>query len=301
MISVRSVHCSLLAICLAGLTAVCLACQRSTSDEERSISKLRATHPWQLPGSGNDYSAAGEFGGQQEEIPADGKVELPPARGPQLAETDTLDVDLLPGSWVMVALVTNEQMGLRTTADYSTLVLQESNAFRVFDYNDGELGNTLQGEWHKVKPGVLRLSMRGQDGQEQANEVFAELFANDFLYLWSYGGHWGNWYVRQVQDEPQALIGYNRYDSSIGSFVFSNVGKDSYYGELTSPEGSVWQLNGYLVDGILNMAWTDARNNASGYAAFIVEDDWNTLRGAYWKDDYEARPFTAEWTATADR
>lgn len=291
----------LLAICLAALLLGSLACRRTMSEEERGISQLQATHPWELPGGQDGYISDSVLSQQNVEIPPDGKVEKVPARGPQLSEMDTLDVGKLLGSWVMVGIVANEKMSLRSNSDYSTLVLQQSNSYKLFDYNDSELSETLTGQWRKTKPGVIGLFPSGQTGQSDSREVHSELFADDFFYMWDYTGHWGNWFVRQTQDEPAAMIGYNRYNSNLGHIVLTNVGKASYSGEMTTEEGSVWQLSGYLVDGILNMSWTDAHNNASGFAAFIIEDNWDRLRGVYWKNDYEARPFSAEWLAEADR
>jgi hypothetical protein len=291
----------LLGTALAVLLCGSLSCRRSISEEERGISELQATHPWELPAGRDAYISDSVRSRQNTDIPPDGKVEKVPARGPQFSETDTLDVGKLAGSWVMVGIVANERMSLRSNSDYSTLVLQQNSSYKLFDYNDNELSATLSGEWRKTKPGVIGLFASGQSGHADSREVHSELFAEDFFYMWDYSGHWGNWFVRQTRDEPEVMIGYNRYNSNLGHIVLTNVGKASYSGEMTTEEGHVWQLSGYLVDGILNMAWTDVYNNASGFAAFIVEDNWDRLRGAYWKNDYEARPFSAEWLAEADR
>ncbi len=282
------------------LALLAAACQRSVSDSERGISDVQATHPWQLPSGAQDYTNV-QAGADRKPIPADGQVEQRLERGPQFSGTDTLDEGLLPGSWVMVGICSNERLDLRSHKEYATMVLQQSGGLRVFDYDDGVLGTTIQGSWRKSAPGVLVFSRNDQNGVPQDSEVSAEMFGPDFLYIWSYSGRWGNWYVRQTMDEPYQQIGYNRYTSDLGSILFTNSGQQSFYGELTTPEGSVWQLNGYLVDGVLNMAWVDSRNNASGFAAFIIEDGWDRLRGVYWKNDYEAAPFTDQWLAEADR
>ena len=44
-----------------------------------------------------------------------------------------------------------------------------------------------------------------------------------------------------------------------------------------------------------------ALRSLSGFAAFTVEGDWDTLNGTLWKNDYEAAPFAGPFTASADR
>lgn len=291
----------LLATIVIAALAILASCQRSVSESERGISDSQATHPWQLPSGQQDWTRSMAGAEQAREIPPDGAVDLPLARGPQFSGTDTIDVGLLPGSWVMVGMVANERLDLRSNTAYSTLVLQRNGMFRLFIYEEGELARSLDGNWQKTEPGVITLVQTDQSGRAQPVAMYSEMFGTDFLYMWNYGDHRGYWYARQTMDEPYQQIEYNRYDSNLGKILLSNVGQQSYYGELTTPEGTVWQLNGYLVDGILNMAWIDSDNNASGFAAFIVEENWDRLRGVYWKNDYEAAPFTDEWLAEADR
>ncbi|MCB1217980.1 hypothetical protein KDL44_11345 [bacterium] len=276
------------------------ACQRSNPDADRGLANARATHPWQLPSGSRDYNRTLP-GSDTPEIPADGKVQRPLGRGPQFNENDTIDEQLVPGSWVQVGQCINEKLDLRNSSNYNTLTFQANGSFRQLIYGDGEITGEISGVWDKTAPGVLTMTVSDQNGSPLISELHCEMFGRDFLFMWSYSDHLGLWYARQVQDEPLQMIGWNRYDSNLGEIFLSNVGKDSYYGELTTSEGSSWQLNGYLVDGILNMAWIDSANNASGFAAFTVEGDWDTLNGTLWKNDYEAAPFAGPFTASADR
>ncbi|MEZ5339309.1 MAG: hypothetical protein R3F46_13750 [bacterium] len=279
--------------CLAG-------CQRSSSEADRGLASASATHPWQLPSGSTAYSRT-PLAAESPDIPADGKVQRPLGRGPQFRDIDTLDEQLIPGSWVQVGQCVNEKLDLRSHANYATLTFQENGGFRQLVYSDGEIGNEISGSWDKTAPGVLTMVISDQNGNPIVSDLYCELFGTDFLYMWSYSDHLGLWFARQALDEPLQRIGWNRFDSNLGQILLSNVGSTSYYGELTTAEGSVWQLNGYLVDGILNMAWIDADNNAAGFAAFIVEGDWDALNGTLWKSDYEAAPFSGAFIATADR
>ncbi|MCB1221052.1 MAG: hypothetical protein H7A35_00285 [Planctomycetales bacterium] len=291
-------HCQLTLIILLLLATA--SCQRSMSGEERGISGNNATHPWQLPSGSDDYVRRPTLA-DTPEIPADGEVDRPLGRGPDFLPQDTLEEGLLPGSWVMVGSCVNERLDLQSNTVYNTLTIQSNGMFRLFVYGDGQLSRETSGNWDKTAPGVLTLLVNDQNGNPITTEMYCEMFDADFLFMWSYSDHRGYWYARQVLDEPVQQIGWNRYDSNLGTFTFTNVGRQSYYGVLTTADGSSWQLNGYLVDGILNLAWSDSANNGSGFAAFIVEDDWDRLRGTWWKNDYEARPFSDAFLAQADR
>ena len=284
----------ILLACLV-LSLLTVACHRSSSEESRGKSGIDATHPWELPVNSSVFIRPGA-GNKPQLTNQDGEVVIPQSKGPILSKSDLFNSSILPGSWVMICRVLSEQMNIDAASQYSTMVFQQNGNFRLNQYANRELGNTVEGNWTKEEPGYLTMYITNQQGQQIITRMNAEMFGNDFLYLWYEEARQGFWLARQSMDEPYAKIDHNRYETNRGELLMSNVGLDSYSGELTTSDGSVWTVSGYLVDGILNAVWTDKANQAAGFGAFIIRDNWTTLDGVIWRDDYEDLPFSQQWT-----
>ena len=59
-------------------------------------------------------------------------------------------------------------------------------------------------------------------------------------------------------------------------------------------------INGFYNRGVLSIRWEQDDRAGAGYAAFVVGKDWQTLKGAWWIDDYEAIPFSDAWDGTRE-
>jgi len=263
------------------------ACQRENTPEYGD-----ATHPWDI---GDDSIASGipELGGNQDASDGDssGEVAVPTLRGPILSQQDTLDTDQIPGLWIQVCRVRDEKMDLYPVEEMDLLQLTPENKAILTIVSQGEIYQTIEGNWRKAAPGKFGMSM----GEYDEKVSFAEMYGPNFLYIWDYDIQLGVWYAR-AQQNASNQIEANLFDTSRGMLHFTNVVGNSYQGYLDSAHKN--DLRGMYVGGILTMRWEDQKGKLGGFAAFIVDPGWETLDGVWWIDDYEAAPFGGPWTGT---
>lgn len=250
-----------------------------------------ATHPWELPNWQAPPELSNKLQSQAEAYQPDQQVETPHLRGPVLPENDTLDPRYVAGSWLQVCYVKAEKLGLVPPGEMNVLDLQPDGKGTYLAFHDYKAVRH-EGTWSKGKPGIVELTF-GQKGVTQ--DMYGQLFENDFLYLWSYKTQEGLWLVR-AQPDMGTTIAANHFDTTRGDLRLTNVVAQSYQGKLSAEHDIT--VAGYFEMGVLTMRWEDERGNLGGYAAFIVSPDWQTLRGVWWIDDYQTAPFGGEWNGT---
>jgi len=275
----------LLPICCA-LLVTAAGCLRDVPDTGDVPATATATHPWELPG----YELPPELERTSAETETN-TTEQPVMRGPKLPGTDTLDPELLLGRWLQVCFVKEEKMNQSVVGSMNILEIQPGGMSRYLDIRDNE-ATPLDGTWSKLAPGVLGLGF-GEDRQQL--EMYGELFAGQFLYLWSYDTQQGLWFAR-MPDAAAPRIEANLFEHTRGELHLTDVVAQSYRGVL-SGESEI-TVGGYYESGVMTMAWEDQAGNLGGFAAYIVSPDWETLDGVWWIDDWEAAPFGGRWQAT---
>jgi hypothetical protein len=275
-----------------GVTALVLAagCEREMPPED-SGRQATASHPWELPGwtVPPELSAVSPLA--SEPYDSVDEVDLPTRHGPVLPEQDTLDPAILPGLWQQVCYVNQEKLNLIPVGGMNLMELQAGGYSAFYSVQNGETA-MMDGNWRKSAAGVVELAF-GADGVPQA--MYGQLYEDDFLYLWNYENQRGLWFARARPDAaPQ--IGANRFDTTRGELFLKDVVSQSYQGTVSADNEII--VAGYYDKGVLSMRWEDERGNLGGYAAFIVSEDWQTLKGVWWIDDYQAAPFGGPWNGT---
>lgn len=275
--------------CVVGLATVLAAgCQRELP-ADGSRQPGTATHTWELP----EFRAAAtemQTTAAAEAPATSNQVETPTLRGPRLSGQDTLDPGRLSGLWLQVVTVDREIMNLVPTEIVHLLEIQPNNRAAVYRATDQE-PIRLEGSWSKPAPGQFILSITGQ----AELSFFGEMFGDNFLYLWSYDIQVGNWYAR-LPEGGATQIAANTFDTTRGVLEFKDVVGLSYSGVLHA-DNEV-DVRGLFSNGVLSMRWEDQKGNLGGFAAFIVDPQWNNLQGVWWIDDYEAAPFGGTWNGT---
>jgi hypothetical protein len=283
------------ALCLATALPLCAlllsACPRQyPAGLEPATGK--ATHPWELKewrsplaAKGGNAAAAQSAANEQ---PA--AVDLPPEVGPELPSRDTLDVAKLPGAWLQVCQAAGERLSMPPPGETDGLELFADGRAVYHAVAQGKSADS-EGRWSKPKPGRLMLPMGGP----VAENCFGMLYRDEFLYLWNQPAQTGDWFVRIPRVYSDRIMA-NRFSTSLGDLLItSNVGQ-SFSGTVAGE--SKLDVAGFYYGGIIGLRWEDQKNKAAGYAAFHVDQDWNSLYGALWLDDYQAQPFTAAWDGT---
>jgi hypothetical protein len=262
-------------------------CPRTGGQEALPVERT-ASHPWELPGYALPESVQATVPPPE---PVEGAVETPALRGPLLAEEDTLDPALVPGRWLQICQVRGERLTLMPTGEMDLLTLNPDGTGTWMLVREGEPEH-LAGTWAKSGPGVLSMGFGGAEPQP----MYCQLHAGDFLYIWSYDHGQGFWFAR-LPEEATETIAHNRFDTTRGRFLMSEVGEQAYRGTVTGE--SELTVAGYYQSGVLSMRWENEQHNQGGYAAFIVSPEWESLEGVWWIDDYEAVPFGGPWSGTA--
>lgn len=277
-----------LVIIIAALTlALAVGCERDAPPETAGR-QATASHPWDIPGWQLPPGLNAISPLASEPYDSVDEVDIPTRHGPALPPQDTLDPELLPGLWQQVCFVNAEKLYLIPVGAMSLMELKVNGYGTFYSFKNGE-ASMLEGSWRKSAPGVVDLAF-GPEGVPQ--EMYGQLYENDFLYVWNYDSQRGLWFARARPDaDPQ--IGANRFETTRGELFLKDVVAQSYQGILYSDNEVV--VAGYYDKGVLSMRWEDERGNLGGYAAFIVSEDWQELKGVWWIDDYEAAPFGGPW------
>jgi hypothetical protein len=277
---------------IALILALCLiiaGCPR-TAEINSTRANAKATHPWELPGW-QDPRITQLPQGNAEVRGTGGKVELPSGRGPALPDTDSMDPQLVPGAWMRICSVAEERFILNEVALQDVMQFAEGGAV-VFYTNLNGKPTTINGSWRKMDFGVVGLTMNRADEEP----FYGQIFQHDFMYMWSYRHGRGWWTVRVPEQRLQALP-YNRFKTSRGDLLIKTTLGPDITG-VVSGAGNM-EVSGYFREGILSLRWADKKNNAKGYAAFIVSADGSQLRGAWWLADFQAAPFGGIWDGEA--
>jgi len=218
----------LLPICCA-LLVTAAGCLRDVPDTGDVPATATATHPWELPG----YELPPELERTSAETETN-TTEQPVMRGPKLPGTDTLDPELLLGRWLQVCFVKEEKMNQSVVGSMNILEIQPGGMSRYLDIRDNE-ATPLDGTWSKLAPGVLGLGF-GEDRQQL--EMYGELFAGQFLYLWSYDTQQGLWFAR-MPDAAAPRIEANLFEHTRGELHLTDVvAQDDWE---AAPFGGRWQ------------------------------------------------------------
>jgi hypothetical protein len=259
------------------------ACQRHYSAGAQPQQYGAATHPWEMKDFRMPLAPReGQAGGAAE-------VDIPPDIGPQLPKTDTIDPAQLPGLWLQVCGAANERVNLVLPENMNELELREGGTAQFREIQDNK-AKIYDGTWEKTKPGRLRLAFPGATDAE----YFAVLFRGEFLYIWDQKRGEADWYAR-VPLLPTPRIMANHFDTQAGELKLTKVVGSSYEGQILSRDGLVVRVAGFYQSGILTMRWEDAQRKSEGYAAFHVDQQWNSLYGALWLDDFNGSPFVGPW------
>lgn len=275
---------------LCGSVWLLVGCPRVYGPGQEVPPEGTATHPWEQPG----WEAPQPFG----LIPApegngqSGRIELPERRGPALAQTDTLDEALLPGRWLQVCQVSQEQLALIPPQEMDLLELASNGQAAYHLVREGKV-DRREGNWTKQAPGVLGVAIGGGT----ALPFYGQLYSGQFLYLWNYENLQGWWYVR-LPEQGAAQLGANHFTTTRGELLLKDVVMQQFSGELRDGE-NVGQVTGYYINGVMTLRWEDPAHNAAGYAALLVTPDFSSLEGVWWLDDYEASPFGGAWSGNA--
>lgn len=242
-----------------------------------------ATHPWELEGWKSPLApAAGD--GQS----GAAAVELPPDIGPQLSTVDTLDETKLPGTWLQVCHVWSERVNIVPPAEMDEMELADGGQATYRAVRDNQVA-VYAGEWKKTKPGRLSVVVEGGKNVE----YYAVMFRGEFLYLWNQDERIADWFAR-VPPVFSERIKANRFNTTMGDLLIkANVGS-SFEGTVQT-QGATMVVAGFYQSGVIAMRWEDRFNNAAGFAVFHVDQDWNTLYGAWWLGDFDSAPFGGTW------
>lgn len=256
-----------------------------------------ATHPWELPGYQPDsslyQSEAEQVDPNQAAANVEGSLELPASRGPALSTEDTLLEADIPGQWLQICICSNEQLNLPAYTDMDMLELRENRTMTWQNRIDGQDPQYYEGYWDKPAPGQITLQMRDSDPVL----LYGQMHGRDFLYLWSYKQKAGQWFVRLPVAGSQRIT-RNRFSTTFGDMIFTEVGDLGFHGVVMGEYER--SIGGRYMPGIIAMRWEETQTRSAGYAAFLVDPEFETLDGVWWLDDYEAAPFGGPWTGTAD-
>jgi len=259
--------------------------------DPQALAQATASHPWELESwqmppelSAVKQPALPEYDEEQQ-------VEIPNRHGPVLPEQDTLDPQLLPGTWLQVCYTKTERLYLVPPGEMNMIDLRPDGSgtyYAIHEYKPEQ----YEGGWSKIRPGVIEMGF-GEDAVSQ--EMYGQLYQEDFLYLWNYDSQQGLWLVR-ARPDMGAAIEANHFDTSRGEMKLTDVVGQSFQGQLLAENEIV--IAGYYELGVLSMRWEDERGRLGGYAAFLVGQDWQELTGVWWIDDYQAAPFGGTWNGT---
>ncbi len=277
-----AITCGLLVAAALLLTA----CPRQYSADNPPPQAGTATHPWELQGWKSPVEMPEQNGAD-----TTAQVELPPDIAPQLPTQDLLDPGQLPGLWLQVCHVFNERVNMVTPDDMDEMELQEGGPVVYRTISAGQ-AVTTEGSWEKTKPGRLQIKVAGG----RAAEYYAVLYRDEFLYIWDEERREADWFVK-IPLIPSDRIKANDFDTTLGALKLTSVVGNSCEGTLTDKNINI-RIAGFFVSGILVLRWEDPQRNGAGYAAFHVDQDWNSLYGALWLGDYEAAPFLGPWDGT---
>ncbi len=282
-------------IALMCLLLAVLGCPRDIPPEALARQGT-ATHPWELPGYTPDSSllpSEAESAGADQAPTGEEAIELPAARGPALSTEDTLLEADIPGQWLQVCISAGERLNLPANADMDILDLREDHTM-IWQIRQAEQETQfLEGNWAKPGPGQFSLQTTGMD----AVPLYGQMFNHDFLFLWSYDQKLGHWFVRLPVSGGERIT-RNRFATTFGNMIFTEVGDLGFHGVVYGEYER--SIGGRYLPGVLTMRWEETQTKSAGYAAFIVDPEFNTLDGVWWLDDYEAAPFGGPWTGTAD-
>lgn len=242
-----------------------------------------ATHPWELQGWKSPVAPSGQAGAGTA-----GVVELPPDIGPHLSTQDTLDEDKLPGVWLQVCHVWSERVNIVPPSEMDEMELHEGGGAIYRAVTDNKLA-VYTGDWKKTQPGRLSVVVEGGKNVE----YYAVLFRGEFLYLWNQEARTADWFAR-VPPVFSDRIKANRFNTTLGDlFIKSTVGA-SFEGSVKA-QGATMSIAGYYQSGVIALRWEDHYHNSAGFAVFHVDQDWNTLYGAWWLGDFDSAPFGGTW------
>jgi len=271
--------------------ALLLLCGCDRDRDPETLARATVTHPWELESWQVPPELAAARQPAMPEYDAEQQVETPNRHGPVLPEQDTLDPQLLPGTWLQICFTAIERLNLVPPGEMNLIDLRPDGSgtyYAVHEYK----ATQYEGSWSKTRPGVVELGF-GENGVTQ--EMYGQLFEEDFLYLWNYDNQEGLWLAR-ARPEMSPPIQANHFETTRGEMRLTDVVAQSYQGQLIAENEIV--IAGYYEMGVLSMRWEDERGNLGGYAAFLVSPDWQQLTGVWWIDDYQAAPFGGGWNGT---
>jgi len=271
---------------LAAVTQLAPSCQRDLPADDPRL-KANGTHPWDQ--SGRPLPFAPQL--REPEAQPQTQVDIPSGRGPAFSVTDTLLEDNIPGTYLQVCQVQAEKMG-PIPVNFQDLIVLKPDGYAVYRQVDDWQENILEGRWKKLEAGVMGLSF----GEPEFTRLHAQMQGSQFLYLWSYEAKSAFWWVK-VPPTATDRIMHNRFDTNRGLLELNNVVGASFSGKVSGERPLT--LHGVYQRGVLVLRWEEADQSAAGYAAFVALDDWKTLKGVWWIDDYEASPFGGDWNGTA--
>lgn len=272
-------------ISLAALALLAASCPRSGTAVEARAAEVRGTHPWDQPGY--EPIVPPMPTARREEDPQ--AVEKAPDRGPAMPRVDTLDEKLLLGDYIQVAQVATEKMILMPVNEQDRMSLQPNGYAiwtRVVDFKE----TPMDGNWSKPKPGYLQVTFGGG-----SMELQSQLYEGKFLYLWSSRNRTGFWFARIPQRAAPRILASD-FDTSRGHLHISRYVGASWEGEVSGDQPL--RVSGFYNAGILTVRWEALSGSGAGYAAFVCDEDFSSLHGTWWLDDWEASPFGGGWEAT---
>lgn len=271
------------------LGAACCGCQRSLPAEQQHTT-ARADYPWQMPKWGQNLKRHDTAPVTPANAP-EGQVSLPNDKGhhPKFDPQDTLDPALLPGTWLLVCYISNEQVILRAPTAMSIFEFSANGTFNLRPVAEGQVQPATPGTWEKSGPGMLLVSNKGA----APITYYCEMSGRDFLFMWNFDYQNGLWFVRRP-DVSSERIARNDFTFENGDKLhLTQIQDTSFTGTI---DGSAhMDVTGGYHQGVLSLRWIDKPHNVDGYAAFTVSSDWQELRGVEWLSDFTSSPFGELW------
>lgn len=242
-------------------------------------------HPWEMADWDYPFAEPENGWGWQP-----GHPKFPKRPLPTLVDHDTFDPALLPGTWLQLAISTPDGVERRPLEEMHRIDFSANGKLVYHAINDGS-DDLTTGSWEKLGSNRIRFTL----GNEEGAQFDFQMHGGEFFFFFSSTPPQGYWFAKLPGVFSERILA-NRFSTSLGELHLKDIVGNSFSGTVLGEQNK--EVKGVYNSGVLLMQWEEPESGNNGLAAFIVAEDWSTLRGIWWVNDFIAVPFGGEWNGT---